>query len=144
MFLFVYYHDMCFSLILVVLNIRLSCFHCSVRGSMKLWEKEIGIQRCHEMFRLRLIYCCKTQSLGLGVLGKHSYLWEPKTRWYNHGSVMYELWTSSWVKCRYPKVYPRILSAILCKHWIFNKETCFRIARQRDPGRGVCSPPDAA
>ena len=50
-----------------------------------------GTQRCHEMFRLRLIYCCKTQSLGLGVLGKHSYLWEPKTRWYNHGSVMYEL-----------------------------------------------------
>ena len=48
------------------------------------------------------------------------------------------------LKCRYPKVYPRILSAILCKHWIFNKETCFRIARQRpwsrcllSAGRGV-------
>ena len=40
------------------------------------------------MFRLRLIYCCKTQSLGLGVLGKHSYLWEPGTRGYDHGSVM--------------------------------------------------------
>src|SRR4029434_3917980 len=45
-----------------------------------------GIQRCHEMFRLRLIYCCKTQSQGFwGVLGKHSYLWEPRTRWYKMG-----------------------------------------------------------
>ena len=63
--------------------------------SLFCWEEfwvcekgRCGTQRCHEMFRLRLIYCCKTQSLGLGVLGKYSYLWEPRTRWYDHGSVM--------------------------------------------------------